>query len=134
MPPFENEALDAKVLGKSALFITYDGLLDPLGGSQILPYVYSIAEHPRSVHVISFEKPARFREGGDKLKKELKDKGVNWTPLYFTSRLGKLGKAWDLSKMYCVAVGLQLRHKFSYVHCRSYQAMQVGCFLRHIAG
>ena len=77
MPPFENEASDGKVLGESVLFITYDGLLDPLGGSQILPYVYSIAEHPRSVHVISFEKPARFREGGDNLKKELRDKGVN---------------------------------------------------------
>lgn len=118
----------------SMLFVTYDGLLDPLGGSQILPYIYSIAEHPRPVHVISFEKPGRFREGGEKLRKELRDKGVNWAPLSFTSRLGKLGKAWDLSQMYRVALGLQLRHKFSYVHCRSYQAMQVGCFLRRIAG
>ncbi len=134
MPPFENEASDGKVLGESVLFITYDGLLDPLGGSQILPYIYSIAEHPRLVHVISFEKPARFREGGDNLKKELRDKGVNWTPLSFTSRLGKLGKAWDLSQMYRVALGLQLRHKFGYVHCRSYQAMQVGYFLRRITG
>lgn len=38
---------------KKSLFITYDGLLDPLGGSQILPYLYSISVHPRGVHVIS---------------------------------------------------------------------------------
>ena len=37
------------------LFITYDGLLDPLGQSQILPYLKIIAkEYP--INVLSFEK------------------------------------------------------------------------------
>ena len=37
----------------AVLFVTYDGLLDPLGSSQILPYLRSIASHPRSLHIIS---------------------------------------------------------------------------------
>lgn len=44
-------------------YIIYDGLLDPLGGRQILPYVQGIAVHPRPVCVLSFEKADRFSRG-----------------------------------------------------------------------
>ena len=37
------------------LFLTYDGLLDPLGRSQIIPYLKSIANNERIIKVISFE-------------------------------------------------------------------------------
>ena len=119
---------------QSVLFITYDGLLDPLGGSQILPYIYDIASHPRQVHIISFEKMARFRVGKHAMREELAKQGIRWTPLSFTSRGGKLGKAWDLLRMYGTALKLQLQHRFGIAHCRSYQAMQVGCFLRRLTG
>lgn len=119
---------------QSALFITYDGLLDPLGRSQILPYLYSIAEHPRHLHIVSFEKHERFRAGADELRDELKQKGIDWTPLSFTSRFGKIGKAWDLIRMYSTALQLQAKNRFDIAHCRSYQAMQVGCFLHHVTG
>lgn len=117
-----------------ALFITYDGLLDPLGGSQILPYLYSIVEHTRPLHVLSFEKPDRFREEIETLREDLEYIGVHWTPLSFTAGFGLVGKAWDLMKMYRSALGLQLRHRLGLVHCRSYQAMQVGCFLHRLTG
>ncbi|MBB3229565.1 glycosyltransferase [Halomonas stenophila] len=114
----------------SALFITYDGLLDPLGGSQILPYLYRISDHPRRLHIVSFEKAYRFRSGERALRKVLEERGIGWTPLKFTSRMGKLGKMWDLFRMYATALRLQRRYRFGIVHCRSYPAMQVGCFLR----
>ena len=56
---------------QSALFITYDGLLDQLGGSQILPYLYDIAKHPRPLHILSFEKPDRFAAGANELRAKL---------------------------------------------------------------
>lgn len=118
----------------SVLFISYDGLLDPLGGSQILPYLHEIASHPRSVHILSFEKPARFAEGGNRMRSELTQRGIGWTPISFTSRWGKLGKVWDLARMYSNAVIVQRRHKFDIIHCRSYQAMQVGCLLGQVFG
>lgn len=114
------------------LFITYDGLLDPLGGSQILPYLYRIADHPRKLHILSFEKAHRFSKGESGLRKELAAHGIGWTPLTFTSRMGKLGKVWDLLRMYATALRLHHRHRFGIAHCRSYPAMQVGCFLRRL--
>ena len=118
----------------AALFITYDGLLDPLGSSQILPYLYSIARHPRPLHILSFEKPERFAAGAETLRAELALRSIGWTPLSFTTRFGKLGKGWDLLRMYGTAIGLQLSHRFAVIHCRSYQAMQVGCLLHRMAG
>lgn len=118
----------------SVLFISYDGLLDPLGGSQILPYLKAIAGHPRPLHVLSFEKPDRFAQGAQGLMTELAGLGIGWTPLSFSTRAGKLGKLWDLTRMYFSAIHLQRRHRFSIIHCRSYQAMQVGCLLKRIYG
>ena len=121
-------------MSNSVLFISYDGLLDPLGGSQILPYLHSIRQHPRPLHILSYEKPARFNAGAELLKAELASSGIGWTPLSFTTRFGRLGKLWDLSRMYEVALYLQLKHRFGVIHCRSYQAMQVGALLRKLTG
>ncbi|MDE4455112.1 glycosyltransferase [Psychrobacter sp. DAB_AL62B] len=121
-------------MNNSVLFISYDGLLDPLGGSQILPYLYSIRQHPRPLYILSYEKPERFKAGGELLKAELASSGIGWTPLSFTTRFGRLGKLWDLSRMYEVALYLQLKHRFGVIHCRSYQAMQVGALLRKLTG
>lgn len=118
----------------SALFITYDGLLDPLGGSQILPYLRNIARHPRPLHIVSFEKPDRFSAGAEQLDVQLAAAGIGWTPLSFTMRLGKLGKLWDLGCMYVACLRLQCQHRFGVIHCRSYQAMQVGALLSRLTG
>ena len=119
---------------QSALFVSYDGLLDPLGSSQILPYLRSIAGHPRPLHVVSFEKPERFASGAELLRVQLVEAGIGWTPLSFTTRFGKLGKLWDLSRMYTACLRLQWQRGFGVVHCRSYQAMQVGALLNRLTG
>lgn len=119
---------------QSVLFATYDGLLDPLGGSQVLPYLYGIREHEKRLHIVSFEKPSRFADGASELQAELAARGIGWTPLRFTARLGKVGKLWDLLRMYSACLVLQARHGFDVVHCRSYQAMQVGSFLSRVSG
>lgn len=111
------------------LFITYDGLLDPLGASQILPYVRGIAAHPRPVHILSFEKSDRFWRDGSSLAQQLAGEGIGWTPLPFTRNLGKLGKLWDLARMHWTAWNLIRRKQISIAHCRSYQAMQVSALL-----
>jgi glycosyltransferase involved in cell wall biosynthesis len=118
---------------KSVLFISYDGLLDPLGGSQILPYIYGISAHPRHVHILSFEKPERFAFGEQVMRLQLQSRSIGWTPLLFTSGGGKFGKIWDLLRMYLTALVLHAKHRFDVVHCRSYQAMQVGSLLARVS-
>jgi glycosyltransferase involved in cell wall biosynthesis len=119
---------------KPTLFITYDGLLDDLGQSQILPYVLELAAHPRWIHILSFEKQSRIKAGEVALRSRLGSHTVTWTPLTFTRRFSKLGKTWDLLRMYVIGLLLVVQHNVGVVHCRSYQAMQVGSLLKRLFG
>jgi len=119
---------------QSGMFISYDGLLDPLGASQILPYVIIISQNTSRMHVVSFEKADRYANGAELLRQTMAQNDIAWTPISFTTKFGKLGKLWDLSRMYGVCLRLQLSKKFDVIHCRSYQAMQVGCFLKQFTG
>ena len=44
------------LIKKKSLFISYDGLSDPLGQSQIIPYVLHLSKYSKEIHIISFEK------------------------------------------------------------------------------
>ena len=43
------------------LYITYDGLTDPLGASQVLPYLSGMADAGIKFTVISFEKKEKIK-------------------------------------------------------------------------
>ncbi|WP_106989285.1 glycosyltransferase [Arenimonas caeni] len=118
---------------EAVLFISYDGLTDPLGSSQIIPYLESIVRHSSPLRVLSFEKLDRFDSQGAEIGRRLESTGIRWTPLEFT-RGGKLSKIIDLIRMYLIAVTLQWRHGYSVIHCRSYQAGQVGWLLKRLFG
>ena len=82
------------------MFITYDGLLDTLGASQILPYIKDIAATQDGMVVLSFEKPHRFVLGQQSMRADLGKHSIFWKPLRFTSNLGAMGKLWDMARMY----------------------------------
>ena len=52
--------------GIGVLYITYDGMLEPLGQSQILAYQEHLAKG-RSIHILSFEKSKDWRECGERI-------------------------------------------------------------------
>src|SRR5207247_7652842 len=65
---------------RSAVFVTYNGLLDPLGPSQILPYLERL--HPSwPVHILSFERAARLAAPGAlaEMQGRLRRQGIAWT-------------------------------------------------------
>ena len=116
------------------LFITYDGLLDKLGASQILPYLRGIAATQGGMAVLSFEKPERFESGHKTMAAELKMYNITWKPLRFTSGFGALGKLWDLARMYYWGAWLAYRVNIRVVHARGHPTAQVGLFIKRILG
>jgi len=118
----------------STFYITYDGLLDPLGSSQILPYLQGIAGHPRSIHILSFEKRERMQFSATDLRKILSAQGIAWTPLSFTRGLGLIGKVWDLFRMYFIGFKIVITEKLKIVHARGHASAQVGLFLKRWLG
>ena len=115
------------------LYITYDGLLDPLGPSQILPYVKNISRHQNEVVVLSFEKSERLLQGKDALLSDLGGYSIKWEPLLFTKGLGFLGKFFDLSRMYIRAFIINWKYNIKVVHTRSHAPALVGLFVKRIS-
>ena len=115
---------------RCSLFITYDGLLDPLGASQILPYLKAIASQEDQLHVLSFEKPERYDLAAGALRQELSCTTIRWTPLIFTRRWGTLGKAWDLLRMLLAACCIAARIQPSVVHARGHSPAQAALLIK----
>ena len=67
------------------LYITYDGIMDPLGQSQVMPYLTGLASLGTDITLLSFEKPQSLRdkEKVDKTSEELRDSRIRdqrWQP------------------------------------------------------
>jgi glycosyltransferase involved in cell wall biosynthesis len=119
---------------KKILYITYDGLTDPLGQSQILPYLKGLAAFGYQFTILSFEKKDRLQKEGDLIRKLTSESGIRWVPLSFTTNPPMLSKFYDAIRMKRVAVNLHKKEQFDMVHCRSYIAADVGLFLKRKFG
>jgi glycosyltransferase involved in cell wall biosynthesis len=119
---------------RAPLYITYDGLMDPLGASQILPYLREIARNQGGAWVMSFEKLDRLGQGENLLRAQLLADGIHWHPLRFTAGGGLLGKVKDLVQMYGWGLYLAWRENLGMVHARGHPSAQVGLFIKRILG
>ena len=112
------------------LYITYDGLTDPLGQSQILPYLKGLSEAGYRFTVLSFEKKNRFQNEKQIIDKLTSQSNIEWVPLPFTSRPPLFSKLYDAVRMRSKAFELERTHHFDMVHCRSYVAADTGLQLK----
>lgn len=119
---------------KRILYITYDGLTDPLGQSQILPYLTGLAKEGYRFTILSFEKKERYEQLHSHIQQLADTAGIEWVPLSFTSRPPVLSKYYDLLRMKRKAYALQRQKKFDMVHCRSYIAADLGLKLKRRFG
>ena len=115
---------------KKILYISYDGLTDPLGQSQILPYLKELSKYEFQFSVLSFEKKNRYHKESKTVEDITDAAGINWTPLWFTSKPPFLSKIYDRWKLKRTALKMYRRQKFDMVHCRSYVAAEIGLMFK----
>ena len=105
---------------KNVLYISYDGMTDPLGQSQVLPYISGLNKHGIAFHLISFEKPARFRQNKADIQKICDENNISWHPLIYTKKPPVLSTLWDMVKLNQKIKKLGSKTAFDLIHCRSY--------------
>ena len=116
---------------KKILYLSYDGLTDPLGESQILPYILGISSIKDSkIQIVSVEKKERFNIKSQEIKKILATKNIDWTPLIFSSRFGIISKIWDLFKLIFVGLKIVIFSKIEILHARGHPSAQIGYYLK----
>jgi glycosyltransferase involved in cell wall biosynthesis len=118
-------------MSHNVLYLSYDGMTDPLGQSQVLPYVVGLTNNGYSFHIISFEKKDRFLEYGNYIQTFCDANGIQWYPLTYTKSPPLLSTVYDVHQMKRLAHSLHKKNQFSIVHCRSYLPAIVGLGMKN---
>ena len=105
---------------KQVLYLSYDGMTDPLGQGQVLSYLQGLSSKDLRITLISFEKPERFANKKPAIELICRTAGIDWQPLMYTKKPPVFSTVYDIFRMWRRAKKLQAQKKFSAVHCRSY--------------
>jgi glycosyltransferase involved in cell wall biosynthesis len=117
----------------AVLYLTYDGVMEPLGQSQVLEYLKSIAaQGGYSIHLVSYEKPDDWADVPRRtaLAAEIARAGISWTPLRYHKRPTVPATAYDIGVGVLVGLFIGLRRRVRIVHVRSYVPAVIGLALK----
>lgn len=117
------------------LYISYDGMLEPLGQSQVLAYLKQLSSD-HSIWLISYEKRGDWqdRDRVQALQQEVRGAGIHWHPLRYHKRPSALATAWDILVGIVVGTYVLLRSRASVVHARSYVAAVMALAIKQLTG
>jgi len=103
------------------LYLTYDGIMEPLGQSQVLPYLQRLA-HDHTITLVSYEKPEDWEDktARQTVEAEVRKAGIEWVPLRYHRHPTSLATSYDLAVGLIVTMYLALRRRIQLVHVRSY--------------
>lgn len=121
--------------GVRVLYLTYDGLLEPLGQSQVLQYVLQLGRS-HEITVVSYEKPEDLRDLQSRMTVDaaLAEAGVAWVPLRYHKHPTSVATSYDLAVGLLVGVYLAVRRRIQVVHARSYVPAVLGLTLKRLLG
>lgn len=104
-------------------------MTDPLGQSQVLPYLVELSKKGYRFHLISFEKKERFEKHRKEIRSICTEAGIEWHPQDYTFG-GVKQTLKQVRKMIRVSDYLFDRHRFEIIHCRSYISALAGIRLK----
>lgn len=117
----------------TVLYITQNGVTEPIGRSQIAPYLLGLAEHGHSIHVLSAEKPGHA-DLVDQYQSVFNAAGIRWTRLRYHNKPALVSSLYDLFRMYFVARRIVRNEGVWLVHCRSFPPAIIGHHLKRAFG
>jgi glycosyltransferase involved in cell wall biosynthesis len=122
-------------LRQGVLYISYDGMLEPLGQSQVLAYQERLAAS-NPVHLLSFEKPEDWADEAARsiVAQRMKAAGIHWHPRRYHKRPSALATAYDILVGIITGLWVILRYRVRVVHARSYVAGVMALVLKRLTG
>ena len=104
----------------AVLYASYDGMLEPLGQSQVIAYLVELAD-AYQFHLVSFEKPRDLDLGTEveRMRTDLAAKGIVWHPQRYHKRPPILSAVWDLAVAALVCRSIARRENVRLFHARN---------------
>ena len=126
------------VLERRVLFISYNGMLDPLGQTQVIPYLRELAKRGVSYTLLSFERDKAFAPEGarkcEELRDELKACGIEWHWLRYHQRPSVPATIYDVLAGVRKAKALVRRNGIEMVHARAHIPATIALALKKSLG
>ncbi|MCP4521826.1 MAG: glycosyltransferase family 4 protein [Cytophagales bacterium] len=114
----------------NTIFISYDGMTDPLGQSQVIPYLKGLSENGYKVTLLSCEKPEKYQENKNTIASLLEKCGIDWQPVVYHKSPPVLSTIYDIYQINKNAIALHKERDFKIAHCRSYIPAIIGLGLK----
>lgn len=114
-----------------ALFISYNGALEPLIQSQGIPYLKELSDKGIKCFMLSFEKKI---EGIDVLKKELDEHGIGWYHLRYHKNPSLPATLFDIVTGILVGLYIVISKNISIIHSRATVPAVMGYVIARLTG
>lgn len=103
------------------LYLTRNGLLEPLGQSQVMSYLRGLSRD-HTITVVTFEKPEDIADTAAmaRARADCAAHGIDWRPGRFRRRPRLIAPAWSLVQMGAVALRAARSGRAELIHARSY--------------
>ena len=121
-------------MGKRILFISYDGMTDPLGQSQVIPYLTGLTKFGYTFTILSCDKPDRYALHKVYIQKLLAPYPIEWVSIPYHKYPPVLSSWYDYRMLRKTAVKLHSKQKFDLVHTRVGVPALVGYWLKRNLG
>ena len=103
---------------KKILFISYDGLTDPLGQSQIIPYLAGVTKYNYEFTILSCDKPHLYKKNKSYVDELIKPYAIKWVSIPYHKNPPVLSSMLDFYALKKTAKTLHKKESFDMVHTR----------------
>lgn len=116
------------------LYISYTGVMEPLGHSQVYQYLKSLSED-HEILLITYEKPDDLNENPRvaETTERLASDGIDWYPFKYHKSPPIPATLWDIFRGILLGLYLVKRHNVEILHARSYIAGSIAMVLDAIS-
>tara|TARA_B100001287_G_C22686516_1_gene534115 strand:- start:13930 stop:15102 length:1173 start_codon:yes stop_codon:yes gene_type:complete len=117
------------------VYISYDGVLEPLGSSQVLNYLKGIASKDQHIFLLSYEKASDLakKDKVSKLQNMLSKKDITWKFLKYHKEPAILASLFDLLLGFFQIIPILLLKKIKIIHIRGYMPMILGLIAKKVS-
>lgn len=120
--------------GLAVLYLCYQGVIEPLTQTQVVPYLEGLALAGYRPLLLTFEPRALAEREVAQWRERLSARGVEWRWLRYHKRPTVPATAWDIAVGTAVATWLARRHKVRLVHARGYVPGVMAVVVKRVTG
>ncbi len=118
-------------MNKHIIFISIDGLTDPLGQSQVLPYLTGLSKKGFDITIISCEKRNNFEKNEKIIKELISTNKIMWNYCFYQTQIPFISQRNNLLNLTKITEEvLRKKGKNVVLHCRNLMMSLIGLKLK----